>query len=149
LELAGAELHGQVSDRSTPGWLLGCWEVRRGDRRIVERWEPATGGTFKGESRTWVGERLAGSEQIVLSPDSTGTWVYAADPDTQRPASFRATLLTDTLLVFENPSHDFPQRIGYRRTGADSLHAWIEGITPGAGRRVEFPFARVRCEPGP
>jgi len=105
--------------------------------------------TFKGESRTWVGERPAGGEQIVLSPDSTGTWVYAADPDTQRPASFRATSFTDTLLVFENPGHDFPQRIGYRLAGNDSLYAWIEGMTPGRGRRVDFSFAKVRCEPSP
>jgi hypothetical protein len=149
LALAGHDLHGQSPARFEPSWLLGCWEVRRGDRRIVERWERVTGGLFKGESRTWVGDRAVGGEQIVLSPDSTGSWVYAADPDTQRPASFRATVLTDTLLVFENPQHDFPQRIGYRRAGTDSLYAWIEGITPSVGRRVEFPFARMRCQPGP
>lgn len=148
LALAGHDLHAQSPERYEPGWLLGCWEVRRGDRRIVERWERVSGTLFTGESQTWVGDKAVGGEQIVLSPDSTGTWVYAADPDTQRPASFRATVLTDSLLVFENPSHDFPQRIGYRRAGVDSLSAWIEGITPGVGRRVAFPFARVRCAPG-
>jgi hypothetical protein len=128
------------------GMLQGCWELRRGNRRTVERWERVAGAVYHGESRTWVGETLAGGETIVLSPDPGGAWTYAVDPDTQRPASFKATLITDTLVVFENPRHDFPQRIGYRPAGADSLYAWIEGITPGAGRRVDFPFARVRCE---
>lgn len=149
LTLAGQDLHAQSPKGEGPGWLLGCWEVRRGDRRIVERWVRVSGGLFKGESQTWVGDKAMDGEQIRFSPDSNGTWVYAADPDTQRPASFRATVFTDTLLVFENPSHDFPQRIGYRRVGADSLSAWIEGITPGVGRRVAFPFARVGCAPGP
>ena len=140
--------------RESPAWvhlgmLQGCWEARRADRRILERWERVTGGVLKGDSRTWVGDRQAGGEQVVLSPDSTGTWVYAVDPDTQRPASFRATAVTDTLLVFENPRHDFPQRVGYRPAGPDSLYAWIEGLTPGAGRRVDFAYARVRCRPAP
>jgi hypothetical protein len=140
--------------RESPAWvhlgmLQGCWEARRADRRIIERWERVSGGVLKGDSRTWVGDRQAGGEQLVLSPDSTGTWVYAADPDTQRPASFKATAVTDTLLVFENPGHDFPQRIGYRPAGVDSLYAWIEGFTTGAGRRVDFAFGRIRCSPTP
>jgi hypothetical protein len=46
--------------------------------------------------------------------------------------------------VFENPGHEFPQRIGYRRQGP-SLQAWIEGTKDRQARRVEFPYRRAAC----
>ena len=52
---------------------------------------------------------------------------------------------TDSTVVFENRTHDFPQRVGYRKVGADSLLAWIEGERNGRTRRIEFPYRRVRC----
>jgi hypothetical protein len=47
--------------------------------------------------------------------------------------------------VFENPQHDFPQRVGYRRDG-DTMLAWVEGMASGKPRRVEFPYRRVACQ---
>jgi hypothetical protein len=47
-------------------------------------------------------------------------------------------------LVFENPEHDFPQEVGYRRSG-DALLAWIRGTQEGKDRRIEFPYVRARC----
>jgi hypothetical protein len=53
--------------------------------------------------------------------------------------------ISDTMVVFENPAHDFPQRVGYQRRGADSLVAWIEGTMQGQARKIEFPYARATC----
>lgn len=60
-------------------------------------------------------------------------------------AVFPASEVTDSSVVFENAEHDFPQRIGYRRVGGDSLVAWIEGTAGGKARRVEFPYRRAAC----
>ena len=54
--------------------------------------------------------------------------------------------LSEVILVFENPKHDFPQRIGYQRKG-NALLAWIEGTQNGKVRRVEFPYLRTSCGP--
>ena len=43
-----------------------------------------------------------------------------------------------TGLLFENPAHDFPQQVGYRREEGDRMVAWIEGTSNGKPRRVEF-----------
>jgi hypothetical protein len=48
-------------------------------------------------------------------------------------------------VVFENLRHDFPQRIGYERTAADRLLAWIEGPQDGQMKRIEYPYSRVAC----
>jgi hypothetical protein len=52
--------------------------------------------------------------------------------------------VTEFELLFENPSHDFPQQIGYRLNG-DALLAWISGSRNGQTRRLEFPYKRVKC----
>jgi hypothetical protein len=67
--------------------------------------------------------------------------VYTAIPSGQKEASFKSTAATDTLLVFENLEHDFPKRILYRRRGADSIVARIEG----GNRGIDFPMRRVSC----
>ena len=48
-------------------------------------------------------------------------------------------------VVFENLQHDFPQRIGYQRTGPNALLAWVEGSQKGQFRRIEFPYRRATC----
>ena len=49
------------------------------------------------------------------------------------------------MVVFENPQHDFPQKVGYQRTNPDTLLAWIEGSEKGQVRRIEFPYRRLAC----
>ena len=51
-------------------------------------------------------------------------------------------------MVFENPTHDFPQRVIYRLDDAGVLRARIEGLVAGKPRAEDFPMRRVRCENG-
>jgi uncharacterized protein DUF6265 len=53
--------------------------------------------------------------------------------------------VSDSAVTFENPSHDFPQRIIYRRRGADSLLARVEGMRGGQLRGSDYPYRRVAC----
>jgi hypothetical protein len=50
-------------------------------------------------------------------------------------------------VVFEAPEHDYPQIVGYRRSGPDSVTAWIDGRQGGKRQRIEFPYRRVACGP--
>ncbi|NIW38719.1 MAG: hypothetical protein GWN32_20365 [Gemmatimonadetes bacterium] len=56
---------------------------------------------------------------------------------------FRSTAVAEGLATFENPEHDYPRRITYRRLSSDSLVAEIDDGT--GGNRREFRFRRVRC----
>ena len=73
---------------------------------------------------------------------------YEAHPSGQPSAVFLSTVVKDSIVVFENPQHDFPQSIGYQRTDPATLVAWIEGTQKGQHRRIEFPYHRASC-PGP
>ncbi|HEX6314861.1 MAG TPA: DUF6265 family protein [Gemmatimonadaceae bacterium] len=134
----------QDSPLTHAGWLAGCWEVRAPNRVTREMWMPPLGDLMLGASRTTVGTRTREFEQLRLGVDGDRL-VYTSLPSGQRLASFTSVTVTDTLLVFENPSHDFPQRIGYQRRGSDSLLAYIEGPGPNGTRRVSFPMRRADC----
>ena len=124
-------------------WLQGCWETTSAGRTVEELWTAPRGRSMVGLSRTVRGEHLAEYELIVIR-ERGDRLVYIAHPSGQPAAEFLSTSLSDASVVFENPGHDFPQRIGYRRQGP-SLQAWIEGTKDGQARRVEFPYRRAAC----
>lgn len=98
-----------------------------------------------GASRTVAGPVAQEWEQVRLSVRE-GRVVYTAAPSGQSQTDFVATTVSDSGFTVENPTHDFPQRIIYRRRGADSLIARIEGTTPRGPRGIDYPMRRTRCE---
>lgn len=130
---------------SRVGWLAGCWEGSNGKRTVEERWMPPRGGIMLEMGRTVLDGKLRDYEFVVVTAPE-GRLVYEAHPQGQPANTFRSIEVSDTTVVFEDPAHDFPQRVGYRRQGHDSLTGWIEGDQAGARRRIEFPYHRVSCE---
>ena len=124
-------------------WLHGCWEMATAQQTVEEQWMPPRGGSMLGMSRTLRGGTLSEYELVVLR-EQDGQLAYVAHPSGQRSATFLSRTLGDTSVVFENLTHDFPQRIGYERKG-DALLAWIEGTRDGRTRRIEFPYRRAAC----
>ena len=88
---------------------------------------------------------LAGYEMTLIR-QAEDHLVYEAHPSNQPMALFHSIDVSPSRIVFENPKHDFPQRIGYERKG-NTLLAWIEGTQNGKVRRVEFPYQRSSCGP--
>jgi hypothetical protein len=125
-------------------WLRGCWEARSPRRVIEEQWTAPRAHNMVSLSRTLRGDSLAAYEQIILR-ERGDRLEYEAHPSGQPVARFMSIAISDTMVVFENPAHDFPQRVGYQRRGADSLVAWIEGTMQGQARKIEFPYARATC----
>ncbi len=126
-------------------FLSGCWERRTPRGMIIEeRWSTPRAGMLQGMGRTFRGDTIVEYEFVLIKTTPTGI-VYEAHPSGQAPNTFPVKTLNDSLVEFEDPAHDYPQRVGYRRAGADSLIAWIDGTTPQGPRRVEFPYARATC----
>jgi hypothetical protein len=102
------------------------------------------GHMMLGTSQTTRADSTIEYEQLRIF-DRGGQVVYGAMPSGQPPAEFVAGSVTDTLVVVSNPTHDFPQRIIYRRRGTDSLLARIERMRGGQVRGADFPYRRVAC----
>jgi hypothetical protein len=144
--LDAAVLQAQAGARlDHAGWIAGCWEFRAPGRTTLEMWMPPGGDLMLGASRTVSATAVSEFEQMRIKAEG-GRLVYTALPSGQKEASFPSTHTSDTLLIFDNPEHDFPQRILYRRRGADSIVARIEG--PGSNnttRGINFPMRRASC----
>jgi hypothetical protein len=111
----------------------------------MEMWMPPAGGTMMGASRTTMGAATREYEQLRLHT-AGDTLVYTALPSGQRQADFRSTSISPDALVFENPEHDFPRKITYRRVGADSLVARVEGPGPNnTTRGFDVKMRRASC----
>lgn len=125
-------------------WLAGCWKHEQADYRRDEQWMEPRGGTMVGMSRTVTGGETVEYEFIRIETRD-GSLAYVAYPSGQAMAAFLQAELSDSLVAFEAPEHDFPQRIIYQRLSPGSILAWIEGDVDGVNRAIEFPLAKTRC----
>ena len=125
-------------------WLAGCLEMRSGDRVVEEQRMGLRAGSMLGMARTSTSRGLMEYE-LTLIQEKAGKIVFEAYPSGQPPAAFTATTANADSVVFEAPKHDYPQIVGYRRAGPDSVMAWIDGRQGGKRQRVEFPYRRVAC----
>ena len=125
-------------------WMAGCWESRAPGRLVEEYWMRPNGGMLIGMSRTVVRDTLREHEALLIRRVGDRL-VYDATPSGQKQTLFPAVYVTGDSAMFELPEHDFPQRIGYVRRGADSLVAWIEGTMNGKVRRIPYAYTRAEC----
>jgi hypothetical protein len=122
-------------------WLTGCWSLARPNGALTEEhWMAPRGGTMLGMSRTVRGEKTVEFEYIQIRTEN-GVLAYEARPSRQPVALFPLKSLEDGTVTFENPSHDFPQRVIYRRTDG-GVTARIEGTMNGTARGIDFPYRR-------
>jgi hypothetical protein len=140
-------LSGQTQKRSIAdlAWLAGCWEGNVRGREVNEQWMKPAGGTMLGMARTVSQGKTVEYEYTQIREDKDGAIYYVAKPSGQSEASFKLIKLENREAVFENPTHDFPQRIIYRQQTDGSLIARIEGTMNGKERAVDYPFKRGQC----
>jgi hypothetical protein len=120
-----------------PAWLSGHWLQCSAQGEVAETWTDTRGGVMLGMSKT-VRAGKAGWEHSRIGLADGGI-VFHADPSGQTPVVFRAVEAGAARIVFENATHDFPQRITYERKG-DALHARIEGRIDGQTRSVDWQY---------
>ena len=144
--LAPANAHAEDAQLERLGWLAGCWAAEQGEAGSVEHWLPLAGGTMLGIGRTVKNGRTVEHEFMQIRLNAEGQPVFIAQPSRQKEATFVATSIGERAVTFENPTHDFPQRVIYRAVGDTGLAARIEGQRNGTTRGIDFPMRRVACE---
>jgi len=122
-------------------WMSGDWQTAPGGRRqIEEHWTAAAGGSMMGVSRTVAGDKTVEFEYLRIEQREDGIY-YVAHPKARCPGTdFKLTRASATEAVFENPQHDFPKRIIYRKTD-DGLTASIDAGEGSKG--MSFVFKKM------
>jgi len=141
--------HCQGAKRSIDdlAWLGGCWQSNVAEKGLLisEQWMKPAGGMMIGAGRTVKSGKTIEYEFIRIVEDAGGIFYVAKPTGSKEETRFKLIKSTTGEIVFENPAHDFPQRILYKREG-DKLTARIEGRTNGKERGVNYPYVRVACE---
>lgn len=128
-------------------WLAGCWASDSGEPGSGEQWTIPAGGSMLGVNRTVRGGRTTAFEFMRITETEHGELLFIASPSGQETTTFLLLSISDDEVVFENPDHDFPQRVIYRRESPGRLLGRIEGEIGGQERSIEFPMTRTDCMP--
>ena len=108
-------------------WMAGDWQTDPNGRMTSdEHWARPAGGVMIGMSRTVAGEKLISFESLRVEQRGDAIF-YVASVNGRCPATdFKLTHLKGQEVIFENPAHDFPKRIIYRRTSANEMTATVD-----------------------
>lgn len=97
-------------------FMLGAWRVETEGTVFSEEWRRADDGSLVGEASSGPagGNELQQTEAMVIAPVG-GVLTYTVEIDHNgRPVSFPLVRCDGVSARFENPDHDFPQRLDYR-----------------------------------
>ncbi len=127
-------------------WLIGSWKGVIGEGVSVENW-------YKQDDSTYAGAGLFIKGNVNLSEESVKLYQRGKDlyyeptvkgQNDGKPITFKMISITPKKMVFENPQHDFPQKITYTQMTDDSMVATISGIDKGMMRAENFPMTRKK-----
>lgn len=125
-------------------WLCDRWVSADGDTRSYEHWEKINDSLFVGGSETIKNWDTVFTEKLKIEKIDGDIYYIADVKHNPAPVKFKMISLNDYEAVFENPEHDFPQKIIYKLEEG-ILHASIEGPgSRGEWRKVDFFMNRMR-----
>jgi hypothetical protein len=139
-----------LAAQSLPGqpdldWLAGYWLSCENGIEVSETWSSRRGGVMLGQSITY-GRQAFGWEQnrIETTAEEPERLSFIARPrGAAGDTAFRLVRGGSGEAIFENPGHDFPQRVIYRRSGG-RLTGRIEGVADGRPQALEWHYAAAR-----
>ena len=126
-------------------WMQGTWEGKQGNNFLFEQWSEPAGTMMLGLAQRWKEGKTLDFEYARIAPGKNGILEFIVLPSGQKETSFSLTSLTQNAAVFENPGHDFPQRIEYKLTSPDSLQALLEGEIQGRKTTMLFSYHKKSC----
>ena len=125
-------------------WLTGTWRGENAGISMEEHWTTPEGGLMLGVHRDVFDNGRVFFEYLRIEARGDDV-VYVASPRGTGTTDFKMVELDDRRVVFENPDHDFPQRVEYRLEG-ETLRAEVSGMAHGEQRRSGWTWTRVTAD---
>jgi hypothetical protein len=126
---------------ATIRWILGSWQAENDLILTQENWSQVSSSTYEGRGEVTRKPSGAkdGVETLRLVEMSGGIYYIAKVSHNDLPIAFRAVSCGDDAAVFENPRHDFPKQLVYRRKAVDGL---VVEVSDGASGGFTLEFTR-------
>lgn len=136
----------KYSEIEKADWFIGRWENNSKEGNMSEIWTKENDSTFHGESYFVIGKDTVFAESVKLFQKNNQLIyeVSVKNQNDEKPVEFAMTSSSEKQLVFENPKHDFPNKITYNNRGNDSLVAEISGLKDGKAKSELFAMKKVQ-----
>jgi hypothetical protein len=126
-------------------WVLDKWVGEGNGGTMYESWVKTDDNLFKGDAYTIRNGDTVFTESLKIEKVGDDIFYVATVAHNPGPVSFKLVGLSDNEAVFENPEHDFPNRIIYTLRDDGSLYARIEGKNKKGVEKIgEFFFKKAR-----
>lgn len=125
--------------------LQGTWSMQTKRGIIYESWIKSSDTSFAGKSFRVVNTDTLLLEEVRLVKRGNDILYIPTvrDQNNQQPVIFKLLPVENETFTFDNPLHDFPQRVIYELPKNGALHARIEGMDKGSYRKSDFHYKRV------
>ncbi len=130
------------NDISQLKFILGEWESINPEGALYEVWEKENDSVYAGHAYALSGKDTTFSEIAKIIKRNDGIY-YSVTVNHGSTTDF-LLISTGKECIFENPNHDYPQRIIYSKHHSDSLYARIEGTVDNAFSKEEFFYGKSR-----
>ena len=127
-------------DFSKLSWLEGSWNRTNAKpgRTASENWKKSAHGEWIGLGVSLKGQDTAFMEKLKILVKDNSIYYVADVAENEAPVYFKLTELTTSGFVCENPQHDFPKKISYKKEGNN-----LKAITSGDGKSIDFLFVKT------
>ncbi len=127
-------------------WLVGTWKQVGDETTVMETWKSVSPQTYEGRGVTSKQyPKLVIMTEVLHIVAMGGDIFYIAKVEhNEFPVPFKLIEMENGQAIFENKTHDFPQRISYKLTIDGELDVIAEGSIKGETRRLEFHFTKEK-----
>ncbi|MBK0369073.1 DUF6265 family protein [Flavobacterium agrisoli] len=126
-------------------WLVGNWESKSEFGTLTESWQKVNDSTFTATSYfVNLTKDTIHSETVSLFQKGDSLYYRATvkGQNEDKPVDFVLKSESENALIFENPKHDYPQKIAYTKKGKANLEATISGLQ--AGKLSSEKYAMIK-----
>ncbi|WP_293894296.1 DUF6265 family protein [Flavobacterium sp.] len=124
-------------------WLIGEWEQKLPDGILKETWIKQNDSTFSGNSYFITKDTVHfESIQLVQKAEELNYIATVVGQNDDKDVTFKLTSDTNNTFTFENPAHEYPQKIVYKKIASDRLIATISGKQQGKLTQESYPMTK-------
>lgn len=125
-------------------WIQGHWEQKLPQGLLVENWKIENDSTYNGETYFITPKDTVHYEtiELVQKEDELLYRAIVTGQNNDQPVEFKLTSENDKVFDFENPTHDYPQKITYKKLDATQLTATISGRQQGKSSQESYTMTK-------
>lgn len=126
-------------------WLIGQWENTTPEGYLTETWIKTNDSTFSGQTYFIINKKDTVHNESIVLTQVNDDLVYrptVKGQNNDEAVDFKLTSEAENIFAFENPKHDYPQKIVYKKINEKSLVATISGKQQGKPSTESYPMQK-------